>query len=269
MPTTTAHEDPPGPPEGTGPLRLGAYHRPTVGEAEQSWAELVEVIERGNMSDLKRHANTEAEYGAWSGPIKEEYGGLEEYIRQVRLGWGKPDGKEKEVPGQEYFRGEWVHDGAQRHRAKCIPNDWPYAVPADCGHFVVWSISPMLHEGLFHTEDTPFEENQRQAIYDAVAHDGVRGRTGAPNRVVGQETIKALQGKSEVKTRDTHPVEERQNDHKEDDIHHETTESLAMRAQAWAGREVNAYVEVKWPEDQWETVSSRQGEAVIFFMARY
>jgi len=22
--------------------------------------------------------------------------------------------------------------------AKCIPNDWPYAVPGDCAHYVVW-----------------------------------------------------------------------------------------------------------------------------------
>lgn len=239
---SSAHVPPEGPSHGVGPLRVGAYHVPTASEAIHTWSEISSIIRSGDLADLNRHQNCETEYCAWREPIKQTYGDLETYIRRERLHWEPPTEEEVQgrIPGMEYFRSDWE---AQGH-AKCIPNDWPYGVPGGCGHYVVWSKAPMLHESLFQSEDTPFESDERAAIYDAVVRDGVRGLTGVTrddeqqHPVVGLNTVQLLNSKQAVHAQS------------QDQIH-----QTAQRAHAWAGRHVRRYVAAKWPEDQWETVS--------------
>ena len=103
----------------------------------------------------------------------------------------------------------------------------------------------MLHPSLFQSEDTPFEPDEREAIYDAVVRDGVRGLTGVTRQdeqeqpVVGLNTVQLLNSKQAVHAQSQNQI-------------HQTAE----RAHAWAGRHVRRYVAAKWPEDQWETVST-------------
>ncbi|CAO1627236.1 unnamed protein product [Parajaminaea phylloscopi] len=241
----SAHTPPEGPPEGQGPLGIGAYHVPAPDELVHTWHDICRIAAVGDLADYYRHEVCEQQYKTWRGPIRERYGSIEEYIRQVRLQWGSEAGasvgEHSPLPGQsaprpqthghEYFRPEWGPD-----RVKCIPNDWPYGIPVECGHFVVWSKSPMLHPLLFQTPDTPFEPDQRTAIYQAVVQDGVRGLTGGHAHtppVVGLKTIELLREETGVS---------------DDDIG-----VAAARAHAWAGRYVNAYVEARWPPEEWET----------------
>lgn len=248
----SAHIPPSGPAHGVGPLRIGAYHIPLSSEAIHSWSEISSTIRSGDLADLNRHEACESEYCLWRGPIKAHFGDLETYIRTVRLEWAPPTADEVagRVPGMEHFQSSWEEDG----HAKCIPNDWPYGVPAGCGHYVVWSKAPMLHEALFQSDDTPFALDEREAIYDAVVRDGVRGLTGVSQEdkqrdpVVGLNTVQLLKAKGEV-----HAVKQ------------EEVLRTAQMAHDWAGRHVNEYVVRKWPESQWETVSGRgvlwRGEA--------
>lgn len=103
--------------------------------------------------------------------------------------------------------------------AKTIPNDWPYGVPEDCGHYVVWCRLPIIHPSLFQTPDTPFAAGpSRDALYEAVSSDGIRGLTGidwetlagpeavidtelrGKYRVVGEHTIALLRKSREIET---------------------------------------------------------------------
>lgn len=227
---TAAHVPPPGPSAGEGSLRIGAYHVPLDSEALLSWSQLCAIIAQGDLVDLNRHPQCEQEYCEWRAPIKAHFGDLETYIRKVRLQW--PDDSAESKAADAYFRSTWGP-----HRAKCIPNDWPYGIPEGCGHYVVWSKSPILHPSLFETDDTPFEPEQRQSIYEAVAYDGVRGFTGGASevRIVGLKTMELLK-------KDAPGVEG------EDEA-----AATAERAHFWAGREVTAYCKQRWPEDQWQT----------------
>lgn len=233
--TSTAHVPPSGPPEGQGPLRIGAYHIPTAEEQIISWQEICQIIATGDLGDLYRNQACEDAYRTWREPIKKYYGSLEEYVRQHRLEWQDSGPGAESTPGLEFFRPEWGLD-----RVKCIPNDWPYGIPGDCGHYVVWSKSPMLHPLLFQSDDTPFDAGERAEIYEAVVEDGVRGLTGNPSglHVLGMNTVKILKDKPSVAV-----------GQKDDDA----ASSKAERAHWWAGRHVRAYVLKRWPEDQWET----------------
>lgn len=240
----SAHVPPPGPSHGTGPLRIGAYHIPLAEEAVQSWSEISRIICSGDLADLYRHDRCEAEYAAWREPIKAEYGDLETYIRRERLRWDPPTEAEVEgrIPGMQHFMADWESRG----HAKCIPNDWPYGIPGGCGHYVVWSKQPMLHSVLFESDDTPFDPAEREAVYDAVVRDGVRGLTGVDAKdrkeypVVGLNTVELLQQKDDVRTASALEGSQK-----------------AQLAHEWAGRHVREYVVGKWPEDEWETVSPK------------
>ena len=55
-------------------------------------------------------------------------------MRGVRLGWASDDaGVPAPALGDDHFR-----DTADEDRVKRLPNDWPYAVPEGCEHWVVW-----------------------------------------------------------------------------------------------------------------------------------
>lgn len=252
-----AHVPPPGPSRGEGTLRIGAYHIPLPSEAVLTWPQLCEITASGDLNDLNRHSNCENEYREWREPIKAQYGDLETYIRKVRLQWDEEEPEEVRERDRSlaYFRHDWGPD-----RVRCIPNDWPYGIPDRCGHYVVWCKSPMLHPSLFETDQTPFEPEERQAIYEAVAYDGVRGLTGGRGgsgkaggeiRVVGMKTIQLLKSMEEVATAPTPAGSPRATPSPRQGG--EDAATMAERAHSWAGREVDAYCKEKWPEDEWET----------------
>ncbi|CAO1630574.1 unnamed protein product [Jaminaea pallidilutea] len=248
-----AHVPAPGPPEGQGKLRIGAYHVPLESEAKMTWHQACQTIATGNLGDLNRNKTCEMKYRAWREPIKAHYGSLEEYIRQVRLNWSDEEvlqsSSQEPPPGLEYFLEHWGED-----RVKCIPNDWPYGIPPRCGHYVVWSKSPMLHPLLFQTPDTPFNAEEREAIYEAVVEDGVRGLTGVDDDPENDYTVVGLHTMQLLKEKDGVTVAPAAGENGSARAKtREGAASMAERAHQWAGRHVRAYVQKKWPEDQWQT----------------
>ncbi len=193
---------------------------------------------------------------------------------------------------------------------KILPNDWPYGIPRDCGHYVVWCRLPIIHPSLFATPDTPFAPGpSRDALYEAVSSDGIRGMIGIDwdallqqpqqaddeegerekkrelYRVVGEHTVALLRKSKEIDTFTPAPaspamtpkvvVEKsptipalnlasqalKQTSHLSapplprtaSGSEREHATDLAERAQAWAGRYVDAYVRSVWPPEQgWE-----------------
>ncbi len=52
-----------------------------------SWAYVVQTLSHGDLDQLFRDPVCDTAYRAYAGPVRAQYGGLENYIRQIRLGW--------------------------------------------------------------------------------------------------------------------------------------------------------------------------------------
>ncbi|KDN39466.1 hypothetical protein K437DRAFT_11422 [Tilletiaria anomala UBC 951] len=240
-----AHKPAGGPVEGTGPVGEGAYHVPVAEEAVMTWEYICRVCAREGLDKLDRHPRCQKRYDDWARPIQAKYGGLEAYIKAYRLQWSDDALPEEYVPGaitsaicsdapttngdgstriaapptsapketqEPSWRGlYYFHSSMPSTMAKVIPNDWPYGVPADCGHYVVWCRLPILHPSLFSTPDTPFPKGtSRDALYEAVVSDGIRGLTGhmatdrekgdGDFRVIGEHTVALLRKSKEIDT---------------------------------------------------------------------
>ncbi|KAI1291371.1 hypothetical protein F5Y03DRAFT_376847 [Xylaria venustula] len=92
-----------------------------------TWEEIKVIIASGDMGALKRHPIDTRNYMVWHSQVSKQYGGIAEFIKEKKLGWGE------EMPAQ---------GGALLHRPddyKILRNDWPYAFPSDVCHLVVWS----------------------------------------------------------------------------------------------------------------------------------
>lgn len=93
-------------------------------------ADGAQICAAGDLDHLLRAKDLEARYLQWATRIRARWGGVEAYVRSVRLGW------EGDAPSD----GHDAHfcDTPDEARVKRLPNDWPYAVPAGCEHWVVW-----------------------------------------------------------------------------------------------------------------------------------
>ncbi|KAG8829469.1 hypothetical protein FRC18_009303, partial [Serendipita sp. 400] len=171
---------------------------------------------------LKRHPDFQKRYNTWCDAVKEEYGTLGmEYLLHVRLGWAE-DVKPKPTyansatpsatatPNPMVFRADLPEE-----YVKVIPNDWPYSVPLDVSHFVIWSRVPAISSA-----------NIPLAIYARVKEDGLWGFTGSE----GQEEA--------IPTVGVEPKAPMSESEKE------------FFAQAC--REFEIFVKREWSEDEWE-----------------
>lgn len=150
-----------------------------------------------------------------------EYGTLVEYLVKVRLGWGeevrpKPtfaasqNPSAASTPNPTVFRADLPEE-----YLKVIPNDWPYSVPPDVAHYVIWSRVPAISSA-----------NIPIAIQSRVKEDGLWGFTGD---VGGEEPI--------IPTGVTLPPPL------------SDSEKVFFSE---ATQEFDTYVKIKWPEDAWE-----------------
>jgi hypothetical protein len=258
---STVHVLPPGDPMGEGELGIGAYFAPLPEHELMSWEHIQRVVAQDNLDYLIRHPDCEKRYIAWGKGIRGHYGGLENYIRQVRLDWKDDDDITKQVGTNgvsehieevenvdptSYFSDVVSKD---TNLFKTIPNDWPYAMPAECGHSVVWCKRPVLDKLLFAGKDTPFPKGPvREAIYAAIDFDGIRGLSGNEKHIapLGFKTRDNLKSSPEVMAwmKETSIGTQSQE---------EEIAELAIKAQTWAGRFIDQFVKLHWPERDWET----------------
>jgi hypothetical protein len=258
------HVLPPGDPMGKGELGIGAYFAPQPDHELMTWDHIQRVVAQDDLDFLIRHKDCETRYIAWGDGIRKHYGGLEKYMRVVRLDW-EEDNDENLAPanGTNGSNIHNVNDDADAdpksyfsdvvakdpNLVKTIPNDWPYAMPAECGHWVVWCKRPILDMALFSARDTPFPKGPiREAVFAAITYDGIRGLTGNSKQIqpLGYKTRNFLKDSSETLAW----IKENN-----DGIQSQEEQicDLAEKAQTWAGRFIDHFVKKQWPEEEWET----------------
>ncbi|PWN52770.1 hypothetical protein IE53DRAFT_311455 [Violaceomyces palustris] len=107
-----------------------------------NWEQLCDIIGNGRLKELKRHPLDLEEYVNWRKEISSEYGSVQDYVVNEKLrGW---DLNDQATGGNKCFRG----DAIKGKDCEILRNDWPYSVPREVEHFVVWSKLPILHPDL-------------------------------------------------------------------------------------------------------------------------
>ncbi|TKY87118.1 hypothetical protein EX895_003795 [Sporisorium graminicola] len=117
-----------------------------------TWGELSEIVSSGQLHKLARHPDDLKEYFAWMTSVKESYGSVTNFLLSERFtatrllekassssSFAQPQDTEVRC-----FRSDFV-PGLD---CQILVNDWPYSVPRDVTHYVVWSHLPILHPDL-------------------------------------------------------------------------------------------------------------------------
>ncbi|KAG2127109.1 hypothetical protein DEU56DRAFT_861927 [Suillus clintonianus] len=205
---------------------------------------------------LKRDRALQKRYDAWSPGIVKEHGSMVNYLINHRLQWGQPDTlsllpsaldshtRPKDVPispsksnqslpplppdAPEYFKSD-IQDDSEL--ISIIQNDWPYSVPIEIEHTLIWSRVPVFHMDLI-----PAEIDAR------IQQDGLCGFTGnnkpPPSPSTLPECLPALAEwgitmENLVRSpRGSPEIEEMVRN---------------------AGREIDGFVKRRWVESEWET----------------
>ncbi|GLB38225.1 putative protein of unknown function (DUF3605) [Lyophyllum shimeji] len=244
------------------PLRTGPPTREELlvhYPAKFTWTQLKTFVNSGDLGLLKRDQKLQKRYDAWAREIVAEYGSLVNYLMNYRLQWGKRDtlslftsavDVEEHGPDTRSSASLVVDkkvmkalpplpDDAPKYFTRDTPpeylsiiqNDWPYSVPADVEHTLIWTRLPIYHADLV-----------AESIAARIAQDGLWGFTGntspPPSPSTLPECLPALADwgvtmdkliRSEKGT--------------------EEEEELVRRA----GREVYEFVRKRWDETKWET----------------
>jgi len=141
------------------------YHRDTY-ERLYDWDTLKGLVDSGDLAYLKRHPSFQRDYDEWTKETIKHEGPMVNILLR-RLGWnnipaGSNDTDVGGITKLEYFTAD-----IQDELVRVVINDWPYSVPPDATHFIIWSRLPFIHEGI-----TPYK------VKDRVAQNGLWGFTG-------------------------------------------------------------------------------------------
>ncbi|KZV73643.1 hypothetical protein PENSPDRAFT_574155 [Peniophora sp. CONT] len=246
-----------------------------------TWQQLRTFVNSGDLGMLKRDRTLQRRYDEWAKGVKAEYGSMVNYLLTYRLQWGKPDArsrlKSKLDPPSTFSislrnqssLGETpslptIPQGAPAHFTadispdliSIIQNDWPYSVPPNIEHTLVWTVAGIMPPNI--------PEPVRPRLYQ----DGLWGFTGytkdspPPSPSLLPQCLPALAewGVTEDKLiRSPKGTEE---------------EEAAVRE---AGKEIQTFVERRWSVREWETawfvnpprLQSVPGLAHIHVFARY
>ncbi|ESK95238.1 hypothetical protein Moror_3996 [Moniliophthora roreri MCA 2997] len=222
---------------GTGPPtreELLVYYPPKF-----TWDQLKTFVNSGDLGLLKRDRALQQRYNEWSVGIKQEYGTMVSYLLKHRLQWGKPDtisvllsahregvSEDSEVPAPQYF----TRDIPSKY-ISIIQNDWPYSVPVDIEHTLIWTKVPIYHPGIVDP-----------SIAARIAQDGIWGFTGLTSPPPSPSTLSScLPALSEWGVTEDKMIVSPKGTPEE--------EVLVEKV----GVEVNEFVKRRWNEDEWET----------------
>ncbi|KAJ3814049.1 hypothetical protein F5876DRAFT_86690 [Lentinula aff. lateritia] len=241
MPTSTDVGDVSSVPLGTGPPtreELSAHY-----PAKFTWKQIKTFVNSGDLGLLKRDKNLQKRYMAWTAGMKQEYGSIVNYLLNHRLQWGKPDtlsvlpsafrdepdnptrGSDANVP-PPYF----TSDTPDKY-VSIIQNDWPYLVPHEVEHSLVWTKVP-----IFHPEIIP------PSIAPRIEQDGLWGFTGNTSPPPSPSNLSScLPALSEWGVSKEKMIISQKG----------TEEEEALVRQV--GSHVQGYIERKWKETEWET----------------
>ncbi|TFY83877.1 hypothetical protein EWM64_g130 [Hericium alpestre] len=146
--------------------------------AKFTWEQLKTFVNSGDLGLLKRDRMLQRRYNEWAKGIKVGYGSMVNYLLSYRLQWGKPDklsklksrldltpfmkstsveneslgghsdgeittptGQLPPIPAgtKNYFTAD-----ISPSLVSIIQNDWPYSVPANIEHTLIWTVLPIL-----------------------------------------------------------------------------------------------------------------------------
>ncbi|KAI9568584.1 hypothetical protein HD554DRAFT_752588 [Boletus coccyginus] len=216
--------------------------------AHFTWLQLKAFVNSGDLGLLKRDRKLQCRYNEWATGIKEEYGSLINYLLTYRLQWGKPDTlslltsvlddraqvvatddeEQKLYPTPEYFKADIPFNS---ELICIIQNDWPYSVPPEIEHCLIWSRVPIFHPALI-----------PPAIDARVQQDGLWGFTGSTNAIGGLPSLEScLPALADWGVTLDKLVRSAGGS--------EVEETMVRNA----GKEVREFVTRRWKENQWET----------------
>ncbi|KJA24026.1 hypothetical protein HYPSUDRAFT_162515 [Hypholoma sublateritium FD-334 SS-4] len=236
--------------EGEVPLRTGPPTREELLRyypAKFSWTQLKTFVNSGDLGLLKRDRELQKRYEDWAEGVKLEYGSIVKYLANHRLRWGQPDTQsllqsslevepgvglitsgdaESDLNSSGYFCCE-----TPSRYISIIQNDWPYSVPPEVEHTLIWTKVPIYHPKIV-----------AESVKSRIDQDGLWGFTSNEGSPPSSENLVASIGalsewgitldrmvKSEPPTKEEASLVER------------------------AGSEVHRYVQTRWSESEWET----------------
>ncbi|KAI0747368.1 hypothetical protein C8Q74DRAFT_1312711 [Fomes fomentarius] len=103
-------------------------------------------VNSGDLGLLKRDKRLQARYLQWAGGIKEQYGTIVSYLMNYRLQWGGQPAKEL-PPMPPNAPTHFVAD-APPELIFIAMNDWPYSVPPEIEHSLIWTRLPIYPPSL-------------------------------------------------------------------------------------------------------------------------
>ncbi|KAH9924311.1 uncharacterized protein BXZ73DRAFT_91303 [Epithele typhae] len=160
--------------------------------AKFSWYQLKVFVNSGDLGLLKRDRALQRRYNAWAVGIKAEYGSIVNYLCTYRLLWGQPDTltllrssldpapSANDAPVKpRRSSGELPHSPQMHPRTSSrtrpelyfiAMNDWPYSVPPEVEHSLIWTRLPIYPPSLPAPAASPLSARLHQ--------DGLWGFTG-------------------------------------------------------------------------------------------
>ncbi|KAJ7256779.1 hypothetical protein B0H12DRAFT_1015657 [Mycena haematopus] len=227
--------------------------------AKFTWNELKTFVNSGDLGLLKRDRKLQQRYNVWLAGIKEKYGSTANYLMNFRLQWGRPDtlsllgsavhdagmstppvfetlptedlSVPRELPilpadGPAYFS-----ESTPPEYISIIQNDWPYSVPPEVEHTLIWTRIPIFHATLI-----------PESIRARVELDGLWGFTGNDSPPPSPSTLPAcLPALAEWGFTLDKMIKSEKGTADEDEL---------VRL---AGVPVHNFVKNRWKEEEWET----------------
>ncbi|KAF9262925.1 hypothetical protein L218DRAFT_866494 [Marasmius fiardii PR-910] len=221
--------------------------------AKFTWEQLKTFVNSGQETNpppdlglLKRDIKLQQRYNSWSAGIKEQYGTMVNYLLKYRLQWGKPDTlsilpsalRERDLEGYA-SNGTKITTLLPRYFTRDVPleyisiiqNDWPYSVPLEVEHTLIWTKIPIYHPDIVDP-----------LVNDRIFQDGIWGFTGNTSPPPSPSRLPlCLPALSEWGVTKEKMIVSPKGTEEE--------EELVRKA----GVEVNEFVKKRWDEDVWET----------------
>lgn len=197
-----------------------------------TWDDLVQVIAINGLHILGRHLHEEERYAAWAKEIRcrpEYKGSIEQFVLKEKLHWTEQEVEDGMSGKLGIFRSNL---GA--NLVKVAKNDWPYSIPQNVEHWVVWVRVPLV-KFLRPPADEPLEtldnktSKERNRIIQQDLKDGLSGGVAGLRVQNGTKNAAAWQQLSNTR-----------------EIQSDEVRQLAA--------EIHNYVVQHWPENKFETL---------------
>ncbi|EJF63239.1 hypothetical protein DICSQDRAFT_56281 [Dichomitus squalens LYAD-421 SS1] len=227
--------------------------------ANFTWHQMKIFVNSGDLGLLKRSKKLQQRYNEWAEGVKKEYGSIVNYLLSYRLQWGHPDTisllrssldppAEPNIPAPSESKTRpigvlppmppdapaYFHADMSKELYYVAMNDWPYSVPPEIEHSLIWSRVP------FFPPDLPSPVESR--ISARLLQDGLWGFTGLdsppPSPSLLPQALPALEPWGV--TMDKLIRSPRGTDEEERQIKE-------------YGKEIETFVKRRWNEHEWET----------------